>query len=320
MPAIGMNPRQMETSTELRHEELQQPPFNATFVGAVVGAARHYASSISASDFFCESGFAFAINMHPETCPSAPYCWNHTSVLDCLRNLGISATHIPLQYPDGTTASASNVEEQARRAASEAILSVEGLEHQLVTGCDDEQFKFALPWGPDVPSCMTNVLYKDLYGDNPPVFGFYRFDQCDSVAKQSRIIEGLKCALSMYQQPSQFQMDGYTFGTSAYKNWITALESGNYEKQGHWWNAMVWAECRSHAAEYFKNWPQDPKNETIELSTLYSQVSELLAQASDNQLEDAEKARLIGQASELEQCVPPLLQKVIEGIGVEVSR
>ncbi len=316
MPAIGMNPKHMETSDAMRHEELTQPPFNATFVGAVVGAARHYASSISASDFFCESGFAFAINIHPETCPSAPYCWNHANVLECLRNLGISATHIPLQYPDGKTASASNVEEQARRAASEAILSVEGLDHQLVTDCDDEQFNLALPWGPDVPSCMTSVRYKDLYGDNPPVFGFYRFDQCDSVSKQSRILEGLNCALRMYQQPSEFQMDGYVFGVSAYKNWITALESGNYEKQGHWWNAMVWAECRSHAAEYFKNWPHGPSNEIIKLATLFSQISELLTQSSDNQLEDTDKARLISQASELEQRVAPLLQKVVEKLAM----
>lgn len=307
----------METSRTPLHKPLAQPPLNATFIGTVVGTAQHYALPFSALDFFCESGFAFALNIHIETCPSGPYCWNHARVLTCLRNLGLAGTHIPLQHPEGAPVSTHSVEEQARAAVQDAVLSIEALEHQIVTGSDEYEFKLALPWGPNVPSCMSNLPYKDLHRSDPPVFGFYRFDQCEAATQKTRLREGLKCALSMYRQPTQFQQEGYAFGIAAYKNWIAALQSGNYDKQGHWWNAMVWAECRSHAAEYFKNWPHNPTTEANELASLFSKISELLIQSGDNELSDAKKIGLIEQASELEQRVPPVLQRIVDRLGDE---
>src|SRR5437762_12800203 len=69
-------------------------PFQTTLMGAAQGVLDYYGSPITAPFLFGASGHAFLINIHPELCPSGPYCWNHARFDALLRNTGVE--RVPL--------------------------------------------------------------------------------------------------------------------------------------------------------------------------------------------------------------------------------
>ena len=298
-------------STPIAQSEIQQPPFNATFMGAVIGAANHLGTQHTGPAFFCESGFAFALNIHPQLCPSAPYCWNHEQIFECLRQLGIHTTLIPALYESDN--SNSNALKVLEEAFSEATLSIASLEQQLVTGMNHEQLDLALPWGPGVPSCSEHIKISDLADRDTQVFGFHRFDVCKESKHKERIQAALNCALRMYREPKTFQYDDYTFGLDAFNTWKLGLKSELSDLQGHWWNAVVWSECRYIAAEYFGNWNLDVgKHQAKLLAERFSELGSLLEQAASPDLDVTEKSNLIEKAGNIESEVPELIEELLQ--------
>ena len=281
-------------------------------MGVVVGAANHYGTNFGPKEYYCESGFSYALNIAPDLCPSGPYCWNHQSVVENLRQLGLSMTHT---YLGDMSQSNNNVVENASRAAREAVLSVEGLEHQLVSHSDVEGLELALPWGPDGDACLKRVEYCDLQKKEPKVFGFYRIDKCDSSEKRTRVLQGLKCALKMYGEPSDFEMDGYRFGIGGLETWADALSSNEFNTHGNWWNAQVWSECRRVTSEYFSSWEFIECDETSLLAEKYSDVASLLSKAGDHELGNEDKRALVLQAAEVEANTPDILRGLVEKIS-----
>ncbi|MCY3884302.1 MAG: hypothetical protein OXG24_05225, partial [Gammaproteobacteria bacterium] len=212
--------------------QITQPPYNATFMGVAVGAANHYGLNLTPMEFYCESGFAFALNIAADLCPSGPYCWNHESVLENLSQMGLNFKHLPLSYK---TSNRNDIVEDAVSAAREAVLSIEALEHQLVTQANQVELELSLPWGPDVDACLSKVAIDDLHKDEPPIFGFYRIDKGNTVNKRMRVLQGLECALQMFTNSDRFQIEGYRFGPSAYQVWVDALRADEFNAHGHWW-------------------------------------------------------------------------------------
>lgn len=281
-------------------------------MGVVVGAANHYGTNFEPTEYYCESGFAYALNIAPELCPSGPYCWNHQSVVGNLRQLGLSMTHT---YLGDSSSSSNDVVGKASSAAREALLSIEGLEHQLVSHSDERGLNLSLPWGPDSAACLNRVEYEDLRKQELQVFGFYRIDSCDPAEKRIRVLQGLECALRMYRESSNFEVDGYRFGLGGLESWADALSSNEFDPHGNWWNAQVWSECRRVASEYFSNWEFIKCDETNLLAQKYSDVANLLSKAGDQELDNESKRTLVLQAAEVEKSAPNVLRNLVERIN-----
>lgn len=274
-------------------------------MGVVVGAAQHFESTISPVDFYCESGFAFALNIAPDLCPSGPYVWAHEAILQNLRHLGLKMKHVTLRkgFPNRSDAIV-----HAMRVVREAVLSVEALEHQLVTFADEEGLALSMPWGPEGDACLKTVSLKELQQEDSPVFGFYRIDKCNESNKRARVLKGLECALEMNNQSTNFQLDGYDFGPQGYTTWANALRSERFNAQGSWWNSQVWSECRQVASDYFKNWMWPQCDETRALAQVFSDVSRLLGEAGNRELASKRRAELVLQAAEVEATAANLLR------------
>jgi hypothetical protein len=77
------------------------------------------------------------------------------------------------------------------------------------------------------------------------------------------------------------------------------VKNGNGSSHGNWWNAMVWAECRGKASEYFmeiaKKYPH-LASMSNELATDYGVIAEALRTASDKGMDSQEKIKLLEQA------------------------
>lgn len=203
---------------------------------------------------------------------------------------------------------------EAERAARESVLSVEALEHQLVSKSDKKGLELSLPWGPEGDACLKRVEFEDLKKKDPPIFGFYRIDRCDSATKPGRVLRGLECALRMYEAAADFQTDGYRFGLSGFEVWADALRSNEFNSHGNWWNAQVWSECRHVASEYFNNWELQECDETSSLAQQFSEVSSLLSKAGDQELDNDKKRSLVQQAGEIESHTPDLIRSLVEKI------
>lgn len=301
----------MATTEPIPTSSLTQPPLNATFMGVVIGAAEHYGTGLSAAEYFAESGFAYAVNIHPVICPSGPYVWNHEPILDALRQLGIDGERVGSGYDSQTRAAREAIEATVQAGFGEAVVSMEGLEHQLIVDSNSERMTFAMPWGNEAESCMKEMVCEDWRSvKEPPPFGFYRFDACDVAPKETRIRLAIDTALAAYESPSKFETEDYKYGLNAYGQWIDALKVESEDTHGQWWNCVVWSECRHFASEYFRDLSIDAKDQTDELANLFQQSSDLLMQASAHELLNDQKSALIQEVEAIETRIPALLREI----------
>ena len=69
--------------------DVHQPPLNTTLMGVIKGAADYYGKDLSVPVLFGRTGHAFALNIAPGLCPSAPYVWNMEKLDRLLDNCGL---------------------------------------------------------------------------------------------------------------------------------------------------------------------------------------------------------------------------------------
>lgn len=104
-------------------------------------------------------------------------------------------------------------------------------------------------------------------------------------------------------------------GQAAWPAWIKAIEAGAGPSHGHWWNGMVWGECRSMASEFFGEvgWLL-PKSRSrslcAELSARYRQSAELILKAREKNLPASEQIDALRKVSRLEEECQPALEKL----------
>lgn len=274
------------------------------------GAARRYELDIDSSRLFVESGYAFALNIHPTLCPSGPYCWQHDRVIRGLATMGLPSTMLYVHCGD-TQPSQTDLQ-QIQLAVQDSLVYVMAMEFQLVEGISDNTFRFTLPWGPGVEVCLTELVFDDFLAQtNPNIFGWAKIEQT-APATSSNIRAGLSTALMMYNHPNEFPFKNYIFGLSAYETWWTALDSGNFNAHGHWWNCMVWSECRGQIAKYFGETVASSHATTKSLHDTCSKISQLLEKSADAQASNEQKATWIRAAYELDKTVPPLIQEFLD--------
>ena len=111
-------------------------------------------------------------------------------------------------------------------------------------------------------------------------------------------------AVDLYQHPERHSGGDYAVGAGAYRNWITALESGqNVNPHGNWWNSMVWSECRQFAAVFLDEVVAAyPGVETAAraLAADYRAISAAIRQVGDKDTVDTSKVALLQAAAATE--------------------
>lgn len=233
-------------------QEVTQPPLNTSLLGVVAGAAEHFQLEFSVPELFVLSGHAFIINIGKDVCPSGPYCFDQRGILQLIRNVGIEMNPLDSKFPLDTAEHRAEIEKQALGyLEDEGLVSIVGLDHQLVKSFDGTKFHLTLPWGTvdTTPPTLTKGTWEE-FAEGPPTC-FYGLKRCDSQDCRSNLFEAMEFAVETASDPSGVEWDGYRIGSGAYEKWIQALESGNFEAHGHWWNASVWSENRRMASVFF---------------------------------------------------------------------
>jgi len=119
----------------------------------------------------------------------------------------------------------------------------------------------------------------------------------------------------MRTNPDDFQNPGYRVGDGAWESWIAAVEGGHGSEHGHWWNAMVWAECRDMASKFFQEVSAFADRALCEsLSGTYRRVNELLVAVSDRALPAASQKEALAKCRGLEAESEGMLRELLAAV------
>ncbi|MDE0348773.1 MAG: hypothetical protein OXM56_03575 [Gammaproteobacteria bacterium] len=304
----------------MKATETPQPSYDTSLLGVAVAAAQHFGLDRTPAEAFVLSGHAFALNIHPDLCPSGPYCWDFGRSLALLANLGLEMRELGALPPTADPRDKRRLEDTVRRELERgAVCSLLNLDHQIVTGCDAEGFVLARPWGSEAPSTPARLTFGtwDECQSGPPV-AFYRLAPC-AAPSETPLGDALDFALEAWRDPGRMTEAPYRFGPEAYGLWLAALGNAEIDEHGNWWNASVWAECRAFAARYFSVVSPEalpewlPPRPARELGERYAAVADRLRDASDRTRASVSRHDLVAEARDIEADCIERLERLSSG-------
>jgi len=284
---------------------LHQSRHNTTLLGVVRGAADYYGLEVSTPLLFGLTGHAFLIHIHEALCPSGPYCFPRERFYALLRHVGLAVTGLGFFGAQSSAGERAEVEAQLRAgldAGRPGFLC--NMEYQLITGYDETGLLTAQPWGPEHAYPQAHLTFGtwEEFGDGIHV-DFHLLDAVPPLDRREAVLASLAYAQDVWANPTAHARGAYGIGPDAYRNWLQAIADGHGPSHGNWWNAVVWAECRSHAAQYVSEVGQlFPAAAVVAepLSSRYARVADLLDRASGNELPDADRVAAVTEAAALD--------------------
>jgi hypothetical protein len=287
---------------------LRQPPFETTLMGVAAAAAERHGLPASVPALYGSSGHAFIINVHTALCPSGPYCWRDDGFEELLGNLGLRRSCLGLFDSGSSGPQRAGVEGRVRDLMDRGVpCSLLNMEHQLITGYDDEGFDTAQPWpGMDFPPArLTFGSWREL-GDEVHA-AFYAWERTDPARFDRALGDSLDFALALFDEPTRWALDYYAMGMDAWQAWIDAVEAGHGGSHGAWWNARVWGECRLMAGRYVAEAAlrlHGPHTELTELAGEYTRLGTGMHLAAGRKMDPSDKKVLLRELRGMEsRCV-----------------
>ncbi len=298
---------------------LTQTGHAATLMGSVEGAARFFEHAYSSAMLYGLSGHAFVINIHDELCPSGPYVWNTERFFALLAELGIAVTGEFAVTRDTSEGDRRAIEDEIKRRLDAGELCIIGyLEYQLIGGYDDTGFTVLRPWNGQAPSEIESIAFTTW----EPCLKNEGWVYLTTVAKRRPTVDARSAtqnaivfARDLRRSPEEFAMPGYHVGDAAYAAWLTAVQNGHGASHGHWWNATVWAECRRHAASFFRECKEFARDEHAlhlceELAHVYTKIADSLSAVSDREIGEDVKTKLLTEAREAENVAERMIEEL----------
>ncbi|MYD43621.1 MAG: hypothetical protein F4W90_06980 [Gammaproteobacteria bacterium] len=299
--------------------DITQPPLDTSQLGVMQAASTYYGLSWTTPELFVGSGHGFVTNVSFDLCPSGPYVWQTSPMLELFSNLNLDVEMIGMTFPARSS--------EAERAEFESILKqalVEGnvctilcLDHQVVQGFDDEGFVLAQPWAPTVESTPPRLDYGSWQGfsDGPPIGAFAVTTNSDTHATRDILRQAITYGLTVWDEHASHSYDErYGMGPAAYPKWQQALDDGQGEQHGAWWNGVVWGECKMMTSRYFEGLNGDMNGATDltkQIAAAYRESAQAMFTASDLQLEREKKKQAVRQAEEAETLAVAKLRELL---------
>lgn len=264
------------------------------------------------------SGHAFAVNVHPELCPSGPTAWRTESLDPLLANTGLRATCWA-----------------AAREEDEFADKVEQITAAVRDALDHDRPCYA--WSIDIPEYYLIHGYDDggvhysgctaMQGGGPKPIDEFAWDwlelgsleRVDPADDETTVRAALHYALE--HAAGRFSHDAYRTGPKAFEVWSQALSSGAASRNGHSYNAACWAECRRYAVEFLTHARvrlSGRANAPLDAALRhYAEVAELLGAAHEEAgftPDFAPKLRSESAAAQLEQAAAAEA-RALEGVA-----
>lgn len=273
--------------------DITQPPLNTSHLGVMQSASSYFELTWSTAELFVGSGHAFITNIHAELCPSGPYVWDTTPMLELFSNLNLDIEVLGFVLPHtASNEQRAEFDSSIRQALIDGkVCTLECMDHQTVCGFDEEGFHLSQPWGATMDTTPPKLKYGSWEGfdSGVPLTAFAVSTNASVRDFPHEVLKpAIEYALDVWAtSPESTHNELYRIGAASYPNWIKAIEDGHGSQHGAWWNAVVWGECKAMAASYFET-----------LAASMPHTSELIAKIAAN-FREASDAML--RASDLQQ-------------------
>lgn len=235
--------------------DLRWQPNWVTRLGCIGGGLSYLGRDVSPPWLAGTSGYVFALNIHSQLCPSAPFVWDNGEAFDALtRNAGYTLERATNESEEDIAEARSAAWELVRRALNEGTpcfsFDIGGGEYFVVHGYDkggyyyrgfDNSSQGPIPWQALGTTGIVDVVHMAAVRPAEPA------DDATAVR------EALQFALAMQQGGEDAPDDaGYMPGIRAYDRWIAALRDPESNPHGASFNAQYWAECRRLAVAFLQ--------------------------------------------------------------------
>lgn len=245
-----------EAYTIMEIANLKQPSLNTTLMGCIKGASDYFDKGLSTGMLFGATGHAFMLNIHDQLCPSGPYVWKKERFFQALGKVGIRWVEDIVVTKDTATEDRVQAEERLKRYLDDGKLAMlDFLEHQLIGGYDENGLTLLLPWQGNAHSEVKSISFgtwKECLQNEGWAAVTVLENAEVSIDPAECVRTGCNVGIEIALRPEGFAEPGYHVGFDGYTTWKKALESGVADGHGTRWNAMVWSECRSQGAAFFR--------------------------------------------------------------------
>ncbi len=222
-------------------------------LGCLQGCLDYLGVAVSDAWLFGLSGYAFALNVHEELCPSGPTAWKSAITTQLSQNVGCQIHQISAHksQPDFT-----EKRETAWREVREAIdqsrpcyaWELKIPEYYVIHGYDETGYLFN---GPLCNDGCGPMPWNKLADSGIGWLEISIIDPAEAADAKAAIHQALSFALDIAQHSERWTFPAYATGLEGYKLWIACLEEqrGN---GGAAYNAAVWSECRQNASAFLQ--------------------------------------------------------------------
>ena len=303
---------------------LQQPCFNTTLMGCLKGASDFFDMDLTPPMLYGLTGHAFLINIHDEICPSGPYVWKKEAFRECVRNIGIEFAKDFNFGRESSPEDRKNAEQYMIENLNDGCLGILNfMEHQLFSGYDEDGFHFLLPWEGCANSEAKRLTFS-TWNECLEEAGWVRFSIIRKGELKHDIIAMTKDAITLgldfFRNPEKHQYEKYRIGYGAYESWIESVKAGRGESHGHWWNGMVWSDCRRMGWLFFQELQEvledeNAKSASGKLAILYGRMHENLCEIKEKELEEDRKIHLLKETLDLEHQAEEKMEVLLGMVG-----
>ena len=134
----------------MNSKEIHLPPFNASLMGVIRGAADYHGIDLSTAVLYGGSGHGFLMNVHDQLCPRGPYVWNRQPFYRLLRNLGLDVHELGFIHGESTPAEREDLESVAKKCLDRGNpCGCCNMDSQIIIGYDRAGFDLTMPWSKD---------------------------------------------------------------------------------------------------------------------------------------------------------------------------
>jgi hypothetical protein len=290
----------------MKLENYKTHQFNTTLMSVIKSVLEYFNYIYSDELIFGSTGHAFLINIHNRLCPSGPYCWKYEGFYKLLNGLGIDMQDLGFFHSQSTSKQRKIIEHILKEKIKNNLpCSLINLENQIIYGFNENHFLLGQQWKdePEItPATLTYKTWKEL-GSNYHVT-FFTYNKIEPADELTIIINSIRYAIDLNENSQKYELNKeYSIGLNAYDNWEKGIEEyGN--SHGNWWNSIVWSECRKMASLYFaeisEKLNKNSKEINSSLSKRYLEISEILQQIGNNEININERINLIRKAKQIE--------------------
>jgi hypothetical protein len=236
-------------------ESLKARPRWVTHMGAIGGCLDYLGMEVTDGWLYGATGYAFALNIHCQLCPSAPYTWEGDDQVRLGQNAGYTQQTVSNESKDDFAEKQRLAWDMVRKALDEGTpclaYDLEFGEWYVVHGYDQTGYYYRA-----IPSLETDgPLAWDKLGTTGRVGGVAvtAVRLTKPASDRQTVMDALRFAVEMQRKGAATAPDAaYMPGVAGYDWWIAALQREDTNPIGASFNAQFWAECRRMAVEFLK--------------------------------------------------------------------